>query len=101
MVVECRGAVQVQQLERLTADVPAAEDLEDLQPSGNKSGAFEEMASPSQQHLQQQLINVLAQLSLRDSFIALPAVSRSMHQLLGRPSSKCPTRLSWFRNDGQ
>ncbi|OLQ04939.1 Pentatricopeptide repeat-containing protein, chloroplastic [Symbiodinium microadriaticum] len=73
--------LQVQQLERLRADVPAAEDLEDLQPSGNKSGAFEEMASPSQQHLQQQLINVLALLSLRDSFIALPAVSRSMHQI--------------------
>ncbi|CAE7528242.1 Ank1 [Symbiodinium sp. CCMP2592] len=76
-----RLRLQVQQLERLKADVPVAEDLEDLQPSGNESGTFEELASPSQQHLQQQLINVLSLLSLRDSFIALPAVSRSMHQI--------------------
>ena len=75
--------------------MPVAEDLEDLQLSGNEGGTFEELASPSQQHLQQQLINVLSLLSLRDSFIALPAVSRSMHQLPGRPSSKCRTRLSW------
>jgi len=76
-----RLRLQVQQLQRLKADVPVAEDLEDLQLSGNEGGTFEELASPSQQHLQQQLINVLSLLSLRDSFIALPAVSRSMHQI--------------------